>query len=397
MNKIHITRTVQLPDSIRISRYCKAPELGPRILFFSGGSALTGASRELKNYTHNSIHLVTPYDSGGSSAVLRKSFDMPSIGDLRSRLMALADETITGHPEIYELFTFRLSSTSPSSLLIKQLESMAQGKHPLVKDITQPMRSLICNQLGYFQMSMPEDFNLQGASIGNLILTGGYLNNHQHLDPIIFLFSKLVGVRGVVRAVVNDKFHLMAELEDGQQIVGQHRLTGKEAAPIEQPIKQLYLSSDVDKYIPVKSKLRKKNRKLIEQAELICYPIGSYYSSMIANLLPEGVARAISLSDAPKVFIPNLGKDPEQFGMSLDQSVQTLLNYLKIDELKNCPTEKLLNFVLYDSKQGGFSSKLSRKYMEQLGIQVIDTKLISKKSAPYYDDKLLVQALLSLT
>jgi hypothetical protein len=32
-----------------------------------------------------------------------------------------------------------------------------------------------------------------------------------------------------------------------------------------------------------------------------------------------------------------------------------------------------------------------------MGIQLIDVKLISKQSAPYYDNDLLVSALLSLT
>ena len=100
MKTFSLTRNAMMPDPIRISRYRKAPELGPKILFFSGGSALNGLSQELKNYTYNSIHLVTPFDSGGSSAKLRHAFDMPAIGDLRSRMMALADETITGHPEV---------------------------------------------------------------------------------------------------------------------------------------------------------------------------------------------------------------------------------------------------------------------------------------------------------
>ena len=92
MAKIRVARTVEIPDALRISRYRKIPDLGPRSLFFSGGSALNGLCKTLKGYTHNSIHLVTPFDSGCSSAEFRRAFDMPSIGDLRSRLMALADE-----------------------------------------------------------------------------------------------------------------------------------------------------------------------------------------------------------------------------------------------------------------------------------------------------------------
>ncbi len=397
MNAISVTRTIKMPDPLRLSRYRKTPELGPSLLFFSGGSALDGASRVLKNYTHNSTHLVTSFDSGGSSAKLRHAFEMPSIGDMRSRMMALADETVTGHPEVYQLFTYRLPAGSSDSELRQQLESMIQGDDPLVSTISNPMRRLIRNQLGFFRKVMPEAFDLRGASIGNLILAGGYLNNHKHLDPIIFLFSKLVGVLGTVRAIVNQDLYLCAELGDGSQVCGQHRMTGKEVAPIESPIRNLSLSSALDDFVPVKVKIKKKNRKLIERADMICFPPGSFYSSLIANLLPKGVASAIAANKNPKVFIPNLGRDPEQFGMTLDQSVRKLLKYLRADAGTDCPPEKLVNFILIDSSCGGYSSPLSLKLMAKLGIQVIDTSLVSRQSASYYDANLLVGTLLSLT
>jgi len=378
---LRITRSVQLPDRVRLNRYLKAPELGPRILFFSGGTALTRTSRVIKRYTHNSIHLVTPFDSGGSSAKLRQAFAMPSIGDLRSRLVALVDENITGHPEVYQLFSFRFPVDQSPDELLTRLDLMIRGKEPLVAAISNPMRRLIRNQLGYFREAMPDDFDLRGASTGNLILAGGYLNNHKHLDPIIFLFSKLVNVLGTVLTVVNDNL----------------RLTGKELAPLKSPITQLSLSSDPDKPVAATTVMRKKYRKLIQQAELICYPPGSFYSSLVASLLPTGVGSSIAATDCPKVYVPNLGHDPEQIGMTLDSSVLTLLNYLRADNSDQCPNWRLLNFVLIDSKRGNYTSSLSESLMQELGIRVIDTRLVSKQSAPYYDPELLASTLLSLT
>jgi CofD-related protein of GAK system len=396
MARIRVVRTAEIPDPLRISRYLKIPELGPRILFFSGGTALNGLCKTLKNYTHNSIHLVTPFDSGGSSAELRQAFDMPSIGDLRSRLMALADETVLGHPEVYELFNHRFPLDQPNKDLRDRLGTMAQGKSSLVADITNPMRRLICNQLGFFLDAMPADFDLRGASVGNLILAGGYINNHQQLDPIIFLFSKLVNVQGTVRAIVDDNLHLGADLADGSQVIGQHRLTGKQMPPLSSPIRRLFLSQDRDRLVPATALLRKKSRKLIEAAELICYPPGSFYSSLLANLLVDGVGRAIAGNDCPKVFIPNLGSDPEQIGMDLEQTVRGLLGQLQADVAGGCPNEKLLNFVLLDSKNGHYPSQPSAGLFRELGVEAIDVKLISKHSSPYYDNDLLVSALLSL-
>lgn len=416
MSEISITRGVQIPDPVRINRYRRAPDLGPDILFFSGGSALTEVSQELKQFTYNSTHLITCSDSGGSSAKLRKAFAMPAIGDLRSRLMSLADESVMGQPDIYRLFHHRLPKAVSSSKLNKELQSMIAGKHPLIETISNPMRRLIRHQLGFFYHAMDKNFDLRGASIGNLILAGGYLNNHRQLDSIIFLFSKLVDVRGVVQPVISDNLHLAAQLKNGSYIVGQHRLTGKEVKPLEVPIKKLEFSAHPTKRVPIATEIRKTVRKLITKAELICYPPGSFYSSLIANLLPGGVALSIAENTCTKVYVPNLGQDPEQIGMSLDNTIVMLLKYLhagasgqqnsdfkktgfKKTGFKNTGFKNtdFLNFVLYDSKRGRYAFSLSSGLMDELGISVIDTKLISRKSAPYYDPQLLVAALLSLT
>lgn len=396
MTRVRVTRTLSIPDPLVVSRYRKIPELGPRILFFSGGSALTGLSRTLKDYTHNSIHLVTPFDSGGSSAKLRAAFAMPAIGDLRSRLMALADESVLGHPEIFELFTYRLPSDLPAKALHKRLHAMVTGKDPLVAAILNPMRRLICNHLGFFLGAMPKDFDLSGASIGNLILAGGYLNNHRDLEPILFLFSKLVNVRGTVRAIVDDDLHLKAKLKDGSCVVGQHRMTGKETSPLQSPIRSLCLNESVDEVVPATTQLRKRNRKLIQQADLICYPPGSFYSSVIANLLPEGVGRAIASNDCPKLYIPNQGTDPEQLGMTLADSITTLVSYLRQDDPDELKVSDVLNFVVIDSKAGHYPGGVPYALLESLGIGVIDLRLIDKDGDGRYDNERLVAALLSL-
>lgn len=396
MSVIRVCRTAKLPDPVRISRYQRAPELGPKILFFSGGSALNDVSRCLKHYTHNSVHLVTPFDSGGSSAKLREAFNMPAIGDLRSRLIALADDSVTGHPEVYELFAHRLSENAAPKVLAKELEALLQGKHPLVQNIPNPMRRIVRNQLDFFYENMTTDFDLRGASIGNLILAGGYLNNYRHLDPIIFLFSKLVAVHGTVRAIVNDNHHLVADLENGQRVLGQHNLTGKEVCSIESKVESIFLTNDLASCTPALSEVRKKNRQLIIDSELVCFPPGSFYSSLIANLLPAGVGQAVAKNDAPKVFIPNLGCDPEQYGLSINETVEKLLFYLRKDAGKNVPTERLLNFVMVDSTKGKYNGELDETLLLKQGIQVIDTPLISDNNTRYYDPERLVCALLSL-
>ena len=236
-----------------------------------------------------------------------------------------------------------------------------------------------------------------GASIGNLILAGGYLNNHRRLDTIINLFSKLAGVRGTVKAIVNDNLHLAADLEDGSRIIGQHKLTGKEQPPITSPIKRLYLSSDAENLTPARTILPRDHRRLIRSAELICYPPGSFYTSLIANLLPDGVGKAIANNNCPKVYIPNLGQDPEQIGMTMDSSIQTLLRYLSKNAGSEYTTAQLLNFVLYDSRCESHLGQVSAELLYELGVQLFDTELVSTPDAAFYDPELIISALLSLT
>ncbi|MHA7776607.1 GAK system CofD-like protein [Roseibium sp. M-1] len=393
MSEITITRAVRLPDPFRVERFLSNPKLGPRLLFFSGGSALNGVAQCLKRYTHNSIHLVTPFDSGGSSQGLRLAFNMPAIGDLRSRLMALADETVLGHPEVFRLFTHRFSKQADAADLGRQLEAMIAGTHPLVEAIEQPMRTLIQNQLGMFHAARPKSFDLRGASIGNLILAGGYLNQSQQLEPIIFLVAKLVGVQGTVRAVTDANLHLGADLADGGTVIGQHLLTGKEHAPLDVPIRDLFLNPDLSGRAPVSASLPERNRTLMQSADLICYAPGSFYTSLIANLLPEGVGKAVAARTVPKVYVPGIGADPETGAMTLRDKVETLLAYLRRDAGENCPSEKLLNFVIIDRNV----PESETRGIEDHGVRVVRLDLVSEASAPYYDPAPLCEALVSLT
>ncbi len=379
-----------------INEHQIAPDRGPRLLFFSGGTALTGLSKALKHYTHNSIHLVTPFDSGGSSATLRKAFAMPAIGDLRSRLLTLADETMPGYSEINRLFATRLPKGAKSAELESELNSLVTGKSPLLAKIGTPTRRLLCEQLACFRQAMPDDFGLQGASIGNLILTGSYLNNQRQLEPTIHFFSELLGVQGTVKLISTTDLHLGAELADGRQLLGEHKLTGKDHPPITTPIRRLFLSKSQECGNPASACIDSLAAELIQGAELICYPPGSFYSSLLANLLPQGVSTEIARNPCPKVYIPNLGHDPEQIGMTLDDCLLTLIKQLHAGCDEQTPIGKLLNIVIVDSKRGEYPSTMTQSLLDELGIQLIDTTAISAASQPYFDNIRMAEVLLQL-
>jgi CofD-related protein of GAK system len=393
--QVKITKTINLPDPKRLELYRRSPDLGPNILFFTGGSALRQTSEELIFYSHNSTHIITPVDSGGSSAILRGAFEMPAIGDIRNRLMALADRGLSGNPEIFRLFAHRFKKNANQQNLERELITMINGSHHLVERITDPMRKIIRMLLSFFYERKPKDFDLRGASIGNLILTGGYLEYNRHLDPVIFIFSKLVNVRGTVRPVLDRHLHLISELENKDLLVGQHLLTGKEVAQITSKVNKVFLSDSVDNPLPVDVPIPNKIKKLIRDSDLICFPMGSFFSSIVSNLLPAGVGKSIVANKCPKIFIPNTGYDPELYGMDLTSQVEALLSYLKRDN-PNLLDGDVLNFILMDERSGDYIGGIDKTRLQERGIHVIDCKLISLRSQPNIDEKLLVPVLLSL-
>jgi CofD-related protein of GAK system len=342
-------------------------------------------------YTHRSIHLITPFDSGGSSAELRAAFHMPAVGDLRNRLLSLAGRTDPEQRAVHDLFSFRLSSRVPSSTLRSRLDRMVRGDDPAVAKIAGRLRATICETLGHFRQAMPTDFDLRGASIGNLFLAGGYLANGRRLGPALTRFAELVQARGQVQPVVDADLHLAARLDDGRTVVGQHRLTGG----VTSPVASLHLSRSAVALQPSPIRITPAVEDLIRSADLICYPIGSFYTSLVATLLPDGVAQAIADADAPRVYVPNPGHDREELGLSLPGKVETLLGYLKAGAPPSTPTSTLLSHVLLDAAGTGAKSR-DLDGIRRLGVRVLDTRLLAEGKTPRLDDTLLVKALLML-
>lgn len=390
--RVRVTRAATIPDRVRLARCRHAPELGPRVLFFSGGTGLRGVSRRIIEYTHHSSHIITPFDSGGSSAKLRKAFRMPAVGDLRNRLMALADQTVLGNPEIYQLFKFRFPEESDQESLVQWLERMVRGRDPLVQAVPEPMRTLVRNHIGFFQDAMPERFDLRGAAIGNLVLAGGYLNQGRTLEPVLYLFSQLVEVRGTVRPVVDKDLHLVAELADGTLVPEQHRFTGKGGASPAAPIERVFLSRSRRNPAPVRPPVPEAVDELIRSADLICFPVGSYYSSVLATLLPDGVADAVAETEVPKVYTPNPGVDPEELGMTLVDKVDRLIDTLRLGAKPRTPTSKLLDFVLVDPRA---CTRKDIRAVRKRGVGVLETELIDPETRRI-DPMAFVEALLSL-
>jgi CofD-related protein of GAK system len=311
--------------------------------------------------------------------------------------MALADRTVRGYPEIRTLFSYRLAHHHSQGRLECEIQEMIAGEHPLISSIPLPMRSIIRRYIRRFHSNMPRFFDLHGANIGNIVLTGGFLANDRDLESILFIFSKLVQVRGRVTTIVPESLHLAARLADATTHIGQHMLTGKEVPPISSAITDLYLCHSLTDPQPASCTIADPLARQIASADLICYPMGSFFTSLVANLLPHGVGKAIQRATCPKIFIPSTGHDPEVYGHDLTALTNTLLTYLTRDDPASIAPQDVLNFILVDTRHGSYPGSIDPVSLQDKGIQILDTELISPTYSPAIDPTLLAQLLISLT
>lgn len=384
------------------------PALGPRLVFFTGGTALRGLSRELTGYTHNSVHLVTPFDSGGSSAALRRAFAMPAVGDIRNRMLALADSG-TVPARVLEFCAERLpeknSNNADAASLRRDLQSMGAAAHAVWKDIPPLFADALRLHLNFFLQRMPEDFDPFRACLGNLVLAGGYLHHKRAFGPVLAFFSILLQARGIVLPIVNESLHLGAELEDGSVVIGQHYFRS-----LNKPVRRLFLTvhepdrarfsalAPSPEQTPCRPPLAPAAVTYLRSAGAICYPMGSFYTSVLANLLPQGVGRNVSAAQCPKIFIPNSGTDVELHGLTVAGQAAMILRHLR-EDAPDMPTENLLHYVLVDSRNGRYEGSLGkdeRNALADLGVRLVEKPLVSENDPQTHVPELTAKALLEL-
>lgn len=372
-------------------------ELGARVVFFTGGTALRDCSQHLSRYTFNSVHLVTPFDSGGSSARLRACIPMPAIGDIRNRLLALADRTVVPD-SVFRVCEMRLPLDEEPVVLLAQLQAMVDKGHSLWNNVPRFFAEALRVHIRYFLEHMPASFDPRGANIGNLALTGGYLHHGRRLEPVLHFYSRLLQVRGIVLPLYSGDLHLVAELSNGSRLLGQHRITGKESHPVSCPITKLFLTEHhpdaCGDPLPVRPKADPLALTFISTADVNCYPMGSFWTSVVANLLPEGVGKAIALTDCAKVYIPNIGHDPEQLGMSVADAVAILLQTLRQDSGQDTPAAMLVERVFVDTERGDYAGGVDKEGILAQGVAVVDTPLLRTQGEAHHDAALVTELLL---
>ncbi len=219
---------------------------GPKIAAIGGGHGLSNMLRGLKEYTENLSAIVTVADDGGGSGALRQDLGMPPPGDIRNCLLALANT----EPLLSELIDYRFPEGS-----------------------------------------------LAGQSFGNLFLAA--LNGiSPSFDTAVRRMSEVLAITGRVLPVTTADVRLEAEFENGASVVGESKIfycKKKEDCRITQV-----------RLLPERPRPLPEALAAIAGADMILLGPGSLYTSIIPNLLVDGIVEAIQNSPALKVYVCNV-------------------------------------------------------------------------------------------
>lgn len=225
---------------------------GPKIVAIGGGTGLSTMLRGLKLYSSNITAVVTVADDGGGSGVLRQELGMLPPGDIRNCILALADT----EPILEQLLQYRF-----------------------------------------------QDGSLKGQSFGNLFLAA-MDGISAGFEEAVRRMSDVLAVTGKVLPVTLDNVTLCAELEDGNTICGESNI-GKHNEFHKEKIKRVYL--EPRDAAPLQDVL-----EAIDEADIIIMGPGSLYTSIIPNLLVNGICAAINKSSALKAYVCNVMTQPSE-------------------------------------------------------------------------------------
>ena len=243
-------------------------ERGPKITAIGGGTGLSTMLRGLKKYTKNLTAVVTVADDGGGSGVLRRDIGMPPPGDIRHCMESLA----TVEPIMERLLTYRCQEGS-----------------------------------------------LAGQSFGNLILAA--LNGVTgSFEEAVAQMSQVLAITGRILPVTSADVQLEAVFENGARVVGESKISSFKK---EQDCRIAHVA-----LLPERPAALPAALQAIREADLILMGPGSLYTSVIPNLLVEGVVEAICRSEALKIYVCNImTQEGETEGYTAADHVDALLSH----------------------------------------------------------------------
>ncbi len=235
-----------------------------------GGTGNFAVLRGLKNHPVHLSAIVSMADDGGSTGILRDELGVLPPGDVRQCLVALSD----------------------SSRL---------------------MRSVMNYRF--------ENGGLGGHSLGNLLLsalekvTGSFEKAVEEVGRILF-------IKGKVIPVTTHQVRLKMVLKNRKVLEGE---------------KEIYLSEEIDQgyddiFLEPYSEANPHAISEIMHADLIVMGPGGLHTSIIPNLLVNGISEALRKTDAKKVYISNLmNRKGQTTGYKVSDHHREIVRYIGED------------------------------------------------------------------
>ena len=321
-----------------------------RVVAIGGGTGLSTLLRGLRRHVtvagqtssapgpiSDLAAVVTVTDDGGSSGRLRKGFNMLPPGDLRNCMVALSEE----EDLLAQLFSHRF-----------------QGGDAL-----------------------------KGHNFGNLFvaalteITGDF-------GQAIQLASRILATRGRIYPVTTANATLVARMEDGSLVRGETKITASRSRIVE-------LMLDPPDAAPLKETL-----DAIERANLITVGPGSLYTSLITNLLVDGIPEALAAARGVRVYICNLMTQAnESLGLTASEHIERIYEHTRAP-IFDCA---LVNTAPFSAEtlaryaaQGAAPIVPDIKRIEALGVRCIAGDFASEESVVRHAAGRVTGALLAL-
>ena len=310
---------------------------GPAITVVGGGHGLSVLLRGIKQATSNVTAVVTVADDGGSSGRLREELGMIPPGDLRNCLVALAD--------------------------------------------TEPLMEKL------FQHRFEGDSQLSGHSFGNLFIAA-MAQVTGDVETALKESSKVLAVKGRVLPASKEFVRLDAIMEDGSIVCGESK--------IPEANKKIHRV----KLFPEHVEAVQSSLDALRDAEAIVLGPGSLYTSIMPNLLVEGIGDALCRSRAVKIYICNVMTQPgETDGYTASMHVKAILDHAgrnAVDDVIVNSTPVPEDLKKKYAEAGAYPVIVDEDVLKALGVGVIKADLITNHDAIHHDPKKLAESVMQV-
>lgn len=269
--------------------------MNEKIVVIGGGTGISAILRGVKKYSKNLSAIVAMTDDGGGSGILRNDLGMLPPGDVRNCLVALANT----EPAMENLLQYRFETGS-----------------------------------------------LEGQNFGNIFIAA--LNNiYGSFDAALREIENVLKITGRVIPVTLENVHLVAKFSNGDKCIGES-IIPKMSYKLDTEILEVSL-------FPTIPKANKKAIDAILNADKILLGPGSLYTSIIPNLVVDGISTALYDTKAEKIYIANA---MTQRGETNDYTIRDHIRAIEKHSFKNIIDTCLVN-------DHEISKKILDKYLDK--------------------------------